>query len=55
VTEYDDGPIELTREEFTEELARILDRDPEELRAARREMNWAPPWEATVVEKSDER
>ncbi|GAB3685356.1 hypothetical protein GCM10028857_15740 [Salinarchaeum chitinilyticum] len=43
-------PIELSPEEFTEELARILDRDPDELRAKTQEMDWGPPWEAEVVE-----
>lgn len=41
-----DEPIELTREEFTEELARLLDRDPDELRAKRNEIELEPPWEA---------
>lgn len=50
MSEQTDGPVELSREEFTEELARILDRDPDELRARREEMDWAPPWEATVVD-----
>ena len=53
MAESEDGPIELSREEFTEELARILDKDPEELRARRREMDWGPPWEAAVVETRD--
>jgi hypothetical protein len=39
-------PVELTHEEFTEELARLLDRDPDELHAKTREMEWEPPWEA---------
>lgn len=39
-------PIELTHEEFTEELARLLDRDPDELRAKTQAMEWEPPWEA---------
>lgn len=46
MTDRDSEPIELTHEEFTEELARLLDRDPEELRAKTREIEWEPPWEA---------
>lgn len=53
MAESEDGPIELSREEFTEELARILDKDPDELRARRREMDWGPPWEGEVVETKD--
>lgn len=51
--ENEEEPIELSREEFTEELARVLDRDPEEIRARRQAMDWEPPWEATVVETRD--
>jgi len=41
----EDEPNVVTREEFTRELARELDRDPEELRAAAREVEIPPPWE----------
>jgi hypothetical protein len=46
MTDHASEPIELTHEEFTEELARLLDRDPDELRAKTQETEWEPPWEA---------
>lgn len=49
-----DEPVELTREEFTDELARLLERDPDELRAASRAVDLEPPWEAEVVDVRDD-
>lgn len=49
----DDGPTEVTRAEFTRELARELDMDPEELRARSRKFDLEPPWEAELVTDDD--
>lgn len=46
-------PVELSPEEFTEELARLLDRDPDELRAKTQEMEWEPPWEAAQRQRDE--
>lgn len=46
MSEEAEEPAELTHEEFTEELARLLDRDPDELRAKSQAVELEPPWEA---------
>lgn len=46
MSEEAEEPVELTPEEFTAELARLLDRDPDELRAKSRAVELEPPWEA---------
>lgn len=50
----EDEPKVVTKEEFTRELARELDRDPEELRAAAREIEIPPPWELVPEGAADD-
>lgn len=49
----DDATV-VTREEFTRELARELNMDPEELRARSREFEFDPPWEAEIVSEGND-
>lgn len=49
----DEGPTVVTREELTEELARHLDVDAQELREESEAIDLGPPWTATVVEETD--
>lgn len=50
------SPRIVSRDEFREELADLLDEDPEALRARAEAIELDPPWEAEVVgaEQTDE-
>lgn len=50
----EDEPKVVTKEEFTRELARELDRDPEELRTAARDVEIPPPWELVAEDADDD-
>lgn len=53
MSEEAEEPIELTPEEFTDELARLLDRDPAEFREKSRQVELEPPWEAAQRQRDE--
>lgn len=51
----EEAPPVVTRDELTEELARLLDTDVDEVRANAESIELGPPWEADVVEHRSDR
>jgi len=47
----EEAPPVVTRDELTEELARLLDTDVDAVRADSESVELGPPWEAEVVER----